>query len=49
MEPNQKPENQLDPNHQEKRGALRFVGLVMVAAGGVFTAIGLISFFSAFG
>jgi hypothetical protein len=49
MEPNQKPENQLDPRHQEKRSALRTVGVLVLVAGVIFTAIGMISFFSAFG
>ncbi|MBL8899024.1 MAG: zinc ribbon domain-containing protein [Planctomycetes bacterium] len=37
------------PDHDDHRTILRFLGLVLVLVGGVFTAIGLISFFSAFG
>jgi Double zinc ribbon len=48
MEPSQKPENELDPNHQAKRSLLRMLAVVVVAAGGVFTVIGFASFFFAF-
>ena len=40
--------NEIDPRGAETRAALRVVGLCMVTVGAVMTAIGLISFFSAF-
>lgn len=39
----------IDPNHQQKQQGLRTLGGVLVAVGGILTAIGMISFFSAFG
>jgi ribosomal protein L40E len=39
----------IDPNHQNSRAVLRFFGAIMLASGIILTAIGLISFFSAFG
>ena len=39
----------MDRRHQEKRAALRRLGPVVAGIGAVFTAIGLISFFTAFG
>ncbi|NQT88051.1 zinc ribbon domain-containing protein [bacterium] len=39
----------LDPDHHGKRSALRTVGPVIMVIGGIFLAIGLIDFFSAFG
>ncbi len=41
--------NPVDPRHSEIQGVLRVVGPVMVVAGLAFTAVGLGSFFSAFG
>lgn len=42
--------NKLQHENQEGiRGTLRTVGVLLVAVGGIFTAIGLIDFFSAFG
>lgn len=49
MEPEKKPEDRIDPNHEAKRSLLRMLGVVVLLAGLVFTAIGLVSFFSAFG
>lgn len=37
------------PDSQAARSGLRAVGAVLVAVGGVFTLVGLVSFFSAFG
>ena len=42
-------ENQLNPGHNVVRQVLRIVGPLTMAAGLVFTAIGLASFFSSFG
>lgn len=39
----------INPGHQAQRGALRLLGGILVVVGGIFTAIGLISFFGAFG
>lgn len=42
----------LEPNnnkHADTKSFLKFLGVSMVCAGGLFTAVGLISFFSAFG
>ncbi|MBT7167155.1 MAG: zinc-ribbon domain-containing protein [Victivallales bacterium] len=39
----------IDPGHNSKRAVLRVVGPCMVAIGLIFVAIGLVSFFSAFG
>lgn len=39
----------IDPHHRTLREALRVVGPVLVAAGALLTAVGLISFFSSFG
>ena len=41
--------NKLDPRHKQTRGALRWVGVSLVVVGGIFTVIGLASFFAAFG
>ncbi len=49
MNANKEPGNEIDPNHEAKRNLLRTVGMVMVVIGGIFAAIGLISFFAAFG
>ncbi len=38
-----------DPKHDSLRGALRVIGPLVVLTGVIFTAIGMISFFSAFG
>jgi hypothetical protein len=39
----------LDPRHRDKRSALRVLGILLLVVGGCFMAVGLISFFSAFG
>lgn len=44
-----KMKREIDPNHQRTQGALRTVGPVVLGLGLMFTAIGLISFFQAFG
>jgi hypothetical protein len=44
-----RPENQIDPRHDEKRGTLRLLGVVFFAAGLIFLITGMVSFFSAFG
>lgn len=44
-----KDEERLNPGHSQARGALRTIGPLLIAVGGVFMAVGLISFFSAFG
>ena len=41
--------HRINPHHQTQRSGLRLLGGVLVVVGGIFTAIGLISFFSAFG
>jgi len=40
---------EIDPGHGGKRGALRVIGPCIVLVGLTFVAIGLVSFFSAFG
>jgi hypothetical protein len=40
---------EIDPGHEETQGCLRTIGPVMVVVGLILTAIGLVSFFSAFG
>lgn len=42
-------EEQLNPGHREVRTILRVVGPLLIGVGAIFMAIGLISFFSAFG
>lgn len=42
-------EKKINPGHKEVRGFLRVLGPTLVAIGAIFAAIGLISFFSAFG
>ena len=42
-------EGRINPGHKETRAFLRLLGPTMVAIGAIFVAIGLISFFSAFG
>ena len=37
------------PSHETVRGALRILGALLVLGGGIMIAVGLISFFSAFG
>jgi ribosomal protein L40E len=44
-----KPRTEIDPRHQQIRGVLRIVGPCLLLAGLVLDAIGLVSFFSAFG
>ena len=44
-----KPPSPIDPRHQQIQGALRVFGPVVLGLGVIFAAIGLISFFSAFG
>ncbi len=39
----------IDPNHQETRMFLRFLGVLLVIVGAIFFIIGIVSFFSAFG
>jgi hypothetical protein len=39
----------IDPNHQQKQEGLRTLGGVLAVVGGILTAVGMISFFSAFG
>lgn len=41
--------NPINPNHRGQRALLRIVGPVILAAGLILVAIGMISFFSAFG
>jgi hypothetical protein len=41
--------NQIDPEHNQRRDFLRVVGPVVCVIGAIFIAIGLWSFFSAFG
>ena len=47
--PSMRPENQLDPGHNEKRGILRVIGPVIFIVGLIFMIVGLVSFFIAFG
>ena len=42
-------DRQIDPRHDQIRPLLRVVGPLMMGVGGIFLAIGLISFFIAFG
>lgn len=42
-------EERINPGHDGIRHAARVIGPLMIAAGGIFTAIGMISFFSSFG
>jgi len=42
-------ESRIDPQHRQIRSVLRVLGPMILIVGGVFVAIGLISFFSAFG
>lgn len=42
-------EEQINPGHGELRLAMRVIGPAMIGVGGIFVAIGMISFFSAFG
>lgn len=44
-----KDERKIDPNHHQIRGLLRTVGPVVLGIGLLFTAVGFISFFQAFG
>lgn len=43
-----KPENQLDPRHDGKRGILRVAGMTCLGLGILFAIVGLASFFSTF-
>lgn len=40
--------NTINPNHKQERTILRVVGPVLLAAGLIFIAVGMISFFAAF-
>src|SRR5262245_42110027 len=40
---------EIDPRHQETRAVMRLLGPSVLGLGVVFTAVGMISFFSAFG
>lgn len=42
-------EERINPGHDGIRQAARVIGPLMIAVGGMFTAIGMISFFSSFG
>jgi hypothetical protein len=44
-----KPDNRIDPGHNEKRGILRVLGVAILIIGLVFEIIGLASFFLSFG
>ncbi len=44
-----RPENQIDPKHDEKRSTLRVLGVIIFVVGLIFMITGLVSFFSAFG
>ncbi len=44
-----RPEDRIDPEHGRKRAALRGVGILLCVIGGIFLAVGLMDFFSAFG
>jgi RNA polymerase subunit RPABC4/transcription elongation factor Spt4 len=44
-----RPENQIDPQHNEKRGILRVIGPLMVVIGLIFLVVGMVSFFASFG
>ena len=46
--PSRRPDP-LDPGHDDVRGLLRTVGPVLLLAGLIFMAVGVVSFFSAFG
>ena len=39
----------MDPKHNEKKLKLRRIGIALLIVGGIFSAIGLIDFFAAFG
>jgi len=41
--------NKINPNHQNQRSALKLIGPIMLGIGIIFIAVGVISFFSAFG
>jgi len=41
--------SEIDPQHSAKRSVLRTVGPLVMAVGGLFLAVGMISFFSSFG
>lgn len=43
------PPKDIDPRHEKTRSTLRVIGLFAVIIGLAFTAVGMISFFSAFG
>ncbi len=42
-------EEQINPGHGEIRQVMRVIGPAMIGVGAIFTAIGMISFFTAFG
>jgi RNA polymerase subunit RPABC4/transcription elongation factor Spt4 len=44
-----RPENQIDPDHKEKRGILRVIGPLILVVGLIFLIVGMVSFFSSFG
>lgn len=41
--------HRINPHHRVQRTGLRLIGWVLAVVGGLFTAVGLISFFAAFG
>ena len=41
--------DRLDPEHEDKKQKLQSLGIGLMVVGGLFSAVGLISFFSAFG
>lgn len=49
MNPNLKPEREIDPQHGRKRSVLRLIGPLVLATGGIFLIVGMVDFFHAFG
>ena len=41
--------NRINPNHKQQNSALKVIGPIVLMIGLIFTAIGMVSFFSAFG
>ncbi len=43
------PQPKIDPGHENTRGVLKLFGPLLIVVGGIFTLVGLVDFFSAFG